>query len=213
MPVPPDFFEEQMDSVFSDIKPDAVKIGMIASKEQVEIIAKYLQKYSIKQVVADPVMISTSGTVLVEEKVIEVLYEKLFPNISLLTPNLPETEFLSGGKITDRKTREKAAEIIAKRWNCAVLSKGGHSEENADDFLYEISLKYPKKVWYPACRINNPNTHGTGCTLSSAIAANLVKGFSMEESVKKAKDYISGAIGAMMNLGQGNGPLDHMWDL
>ena len=109
MPVPPDFFEEQMDSVFSDIKPDAVKIGMIASKEQVEIIAKYLQKYSIKQVVADPVMISTSGTVLVEEKVREVLYEKLFPNISLLTPNLPETEFLSGGKITDRKTREKAA--------------------------------------------------------------------------------------------------------
>ena len=123
MPVPPDFFEEQMDSVFSDIKPDAVKIGMIASKEQVEIIAKYLQKYSIKQVVADPVMISTSGTVLVEEEVREVLYEKLFPNISLLTPNLPETEFLSGRKITDRKTREEAAEIIAKRWNCAVLSK------------------------------------------------------------------------------------------
>ncbi len=114
-----------MDSVFSDIKPDAVKIGMIASKEQVEIIAKYLQKYSIKQVVADPVMISTSGTILVEEEVREVLYEKLFPNISLLTPNLPETEFLSGGKITDRKTREKAAEIIAKRWNCAVLSKEG----------------------------------------------------------------------------------------
>lgn len=213
MPVPPDFFEEQMDSVFSDIKPDAVKIGMIASKEQVEIIAKYLQKYSIKQVVADPVMISTSGTVLVEEEVREVLYEKLFPNISLLTPNLPETEFLSGRKITDRKTREEAAEIIAKRWNCAVLSKGGHSEENADDFLYEIFLKYPKKVWYPACRINNPNTHGTGCTLSSAIAANLVKGFSIEKSVKKAKDYISGAIGAMLNLGQGNGPLDHMWDL
>lgn len=213
MPVPPDFFEEQMDSVFSDIKPDAVKIGMIASKEQVEIIAKYLQKYSIKQVVADPVMISTSGTVLVEEKVREVLYEKLFPNISLLTPNLPETEFLSGGKITDRKTREKAAEIIAKRWNCAVLSKGGHSEQNADDFLYEKSFESRKKVWYPACRINNPNTHGTGCTLSSAIAANLAKRFSIEESVKKAKDYISGAIGAMLNLGQGNGPLDHMWDL
>ena len=136
-----------------------------------------------------------------------------FPNISLLTPNLPETEFLSGGKITDRKTREKAAEIIAKRWNCAVLSKGGHSEQNADDFLYEKAFKCPKKVWYPACRIDNPNTHGTGCTLSSAIAANLAKGFSIEESVKEAKDYISGAIGAMLNLGQGNGPLDHMWDL
>ena len=108
MPVPPDFFEKQMDSVFSDIKPDAVKIGMIASKEQVEIIAKYLQKYSIKQVVADPVMISTSGTVLVEEEVREILYEKLFPNISLLTPNLPETEFLSERKIAMLQEGKKA---------------------------------------------------------------------------------------------------------
>ena len=149
------FLKKQMDSVFSDIKPDAVKIGMIASKEQVEIIAKYLQKYSIKQVVADPVMITTSGTVLVEEEVREVLYEKLFPNISLLTPNLPETEFLSGRKITDRKTREEAAEIIAKRWNCAVLSKGGHSQpENADDFLYEISLKYPKKALVSSLQVS-----------------------------------------------------------
>ena len=202
-----------MDSVFSDIKPDAVKIGMIASKEQVEIIAKYLQKYSITQIVADPVMISTSGTILVEEEVREVLYEKLFPKISLLTPNLPETEFLSGRKITDRKTREEAAESIAKRWSCAVLSKGGHSEKNADDLLCEEQVNSPKIVWYPSCRIDNPNTHGTGCTLSSAIAANLANGFSIEESVKKAKDYISGAIGAMLKLGQGNGPLDHMWNL
>lgn len=217
MPVPADFFRKQMESIFTDIKPDAVKIGMIASKEQAEIIAEYLQKYSIKNVVADPVMISTSGTVLVEEATRKILYEKLYPKVSLLTPNIPETEFLSDIEITDKKTREEAAKVIADRWNCAVLSKGGHSEENADDLLYESFAQKEKKkernIWYPAERIDNPNTHGTGCTLSSAIAANLAKGFSMEESVKKAKEYISGAIGAMLNLGQGNGPLNHMWDL
>ena len=194
MPVPAEFFKKQMESIFTDIKPDAVKIGMIASKEQAEIIAEYLEKYSIKNVVADPVMISTSGTVLVEET----------------------TEFLSGIKITDKKTREEAAKVIADRWNCAVLSKGGHSEENADDLLYESFLQEEKKekaVWFPEERIDNPNTHGTGCTLSSAVAANLAKGFPVEESVKKAKAYISGAIRAMLNLGQGNGPLNHMWDL
>ena len=216
MPVPAEFFKKQMESIFTDIKPDAVKIGMIASKEQAEIIAEYLEKYSIKNVVADPVMISTSGTVLVEETTRKILYEKLYPKVSLLTPNIPETEFLSGIKITDKKTREEAAKVIADRWNCAVLSKGGHSEENADDLLYESFLQEEKKekaVWFPEERIDNPNTHGTGCTLSSAVAANLAKGFPVEESVKKAKAYISGAIRAMLNLGQGNGPLNHMWDL
>lgn len=213
MPVPADFFKKQMESIFTDIRPDAIKIGMIASKEQAEIIAQYLQKYSIKKVVADPVMISTSGTVLVEEETRKILYEKLYPEVSLLTPNLPETEFLSGIRITDKKAREEAAKAISDRWNCAVLSKGGHSKDNADDVLYEKSGKEGRFTWYPAERIDNPNTHGTGCTLSSAIAANLAKGFSMEESVRKAKEYISGAIGAMMNLGQGNGPLDHMWNL
>lgn len=213
MPVPAEFFKKQMESVFTDIMPDAVKIGMIASKEQAEIIAEYLKKYSIKNVVADPVMISTSGTVLVEEATRKILYEKLYPKVSLLTPNIPETEFLSGIKITDKKTREEAAKVIANRWNCAVLSKGGHSEKNADDLLYERFAQEEKAIWYPAERIDNPNTHGTGCTLSSAIAANLAKGFSIEESVKRAKKYISGAIGAMLNLGQGNGPLNHMWDL
>lgn len=213
MPVPADFFQKQMESIFTDIKPDAIKIGMIASGEQAEIIAEYLEKYQIENVVADPVMISTSGTVLVEEETRKVLYEKLFPKVSLLTPNLPETEFLSGIKITDKQTREEAAGSIARRWSCAVLSKGGHSENNADDLLYERPEEQRKSIWYPAERIANPNTHGTGCTLSSAIAANLANGLSMEESVKKAKEYISGAIGAMLDLGQGNGPLDHMWDL
>lgn len=213
MPVLADFFRKQMESIFTDIKPDVIKIGMIASKEQAEIIAEYLQKYSIQNVVADPVMISTSGTVLVEEETRKILYEKLYPEVSLLTPNIPETEFLSGIKITDKETREKATKVIADRWDCAVLSKGGHSEENADDLLYTDFGSEKRVIWYPAERINNPNTHGTGCTLSSAIAANLAKGFSMEQSVKKAKQYISGAIGAMLNLGQGNGPLNHMWDL
>ena len=165
MPVPAEFFKKQMESIFTDIKPDAVKIGMIASKEQAEIIAEYLEKYSIKNVVADPVMISTSGTVLVEETTRKILYEKLYPKVSLLTPNIPETEFLSGIKITDKKTREEAAKVIADRWNCAVLSKGGHSEENADDLLYESFLQEEKKekaVWFPEERIDNPNTHGTG---------------------------------------------------
>ena len=213
IPVPADFFKKQMESIFTDIKPDAVKIGMIASKEQAEIIAQYLQKYSIKNVVADPVMISTSGTVLVEEETRKILYEKLYPEVSLLTPNLPETEFLSGINITDKTTREEAAKIISDKWNCAVLSKGGHSEKNADDLLYGNFSQKGQAIWYSAERIDNPNTHGTGCTLSSAIAANLAKGFSIEESVKNAKEYISGAIRAMLNLGQGNGPLNHMWDL
>ncbi|MDD7113816.1 MAG: bifunctional hydroxymethylpyrimidine kinase/phosphomethylpyrimidine kinase [Lachnospiraceae bacterium] len=207
--VPADFFEQQMESVFSDILPDAVKTGMLASGKQIQLTAGFMKKYHIKNLVVDPVMISTSGTRLLSEEVMEMMKEELFPLAKLLTPNLPEAEFLTGMSICDRTTREEAAKRISERWGCAVLCKGGHDQDNADDLLYDNGKCY----WMSAKRIENPNTHGTGCTLSSAIAAYLAKGDSLQEAVRKAKEYMTGAIGAMLDLGEGNGPLNHMWDL
>lgn len=207
--VPADFFEKQMESVFSDILPDAVKTGMMASPEHIHITAEYIRKYNIKNLVVDPVMISTSGTRLLGEDAMKVFEQELFPLARVLTPNIPEAEFLSQMSIQDRKTREEAARRIGDRWGCAVLCKGGHDPENADDLLYENG----RTEWFLARRIENPNTHGTGCTLSSAIASYLAMGYTLLEAVKRAKRYMTGAIGSMMNLGEGNGPLDHMWNL
>ena len=209
MEVPAAFFEKQMESVFTDILPDAVKTGMMASTEHIHITAEYIRKYSIKNLVVDPVMISTSGTRLLSEEAVKVYEQELFPLARVLTPNIPEAEFLSGVYIEDRTTREEAAKRISDRWGCAVLCKGGHDPENADDLLYENG----KAVWFSAKRIENPNTHGTGCTLSSAIASYLAMGYTLSEAVERAKQYMTGAIGAGMNLGEGNGPLNHMWNI
>ena len=207
--VTPEFLGMQIDSVFTDIRPDAVKIGMVSSVNLISVIAEKLTAYHAENIVVDPVMVATSGAKLISEDAVSALKEKLLPLATVVTPNIPEAEVLADMKITSPADMVTAAEIISKAYHCAVLCKGGHSMNDANDLLYDEKGAH----WFRGKRIDNPNTHGTGCTLSSAIAANLAKGFPVEESVKKAKAYISGAIRAMLNLGQGNGPLNHMWDL
>lgn len=200
-----DFLKAQLDAVFSDIYPDAVKIGMVSSKEIIECIADCLTENKVKNVVVDPVMVATSGARLIEEDAIKTLEDRLFPLATVLTPNIPEAEILSGMKIASEVDMEKAADVISKKYNSAVLCKGGHSINDANDLLYYDN----KAKWFFGKRIDNPNTHGTGCTLSSAIASNLAKGYDLEQSVANAKEYISSALGSMLDLGKGSGPLNH----
>ena len=203
--VTPEFLGQQLDAVFTDIFPDAVKIGMTANDRLVEVIAERLAFYGAKNIVVDPVMIATSGARLISEEAIAVLKEKLLPAAALVTPNIPEAEILSGIVIADKSHMEKAAEHISRAYGCAVLLKGGHSINDANDLLYEND----EMTWFESIRIDNPNTHGTGCTLSSAIASNLAKGYGIKDSVKLSKKYISAALSAMLDLGKGSGPLDH----
>ena len=203
--VTPEFLGQQLDAVFTDIFPDAVKIGMTANDRLIEIIAERLAFYGAKNIVVDPVMIATSGARLISEEAVAVLKDKLLPVATLVTPNIPEAEVLSGIQIVDKSDMEKAAEHISRVYGCAVLLKGGHSINDAKDLLYENG----KLTWLEGLRINNPNTHGTGCTLSSAIASNLAKGYDLKRSVGLAKEYISGALSAMLDLGNGSGPLNH----
>ena len=171
----------------------------------VEMIAAKLKQYDAKNVVVDPVMVATSGARLISEDAIETLKAELFPLAKILTPNIPETEELTGMKITSAADMEAAAKKISETYHCAVLCKGGHKLNDANDLLWSEG----KGRWFSGKRIDNPNTHGTGCTLSSAIASNLAKGFDLETSVERAKDYISGALAAMLDLGKGSGPMDH----
>lgn len=209
MEVPPQFIREQLESVFDDIFPDAVKIGMIPNKDIMCVIADEIEKYNVKNIVLDTVMISTSGTRLMEDSAILMLKKRLMPKASLVTPNIPEIEVLSGISINYREDMVAAAKLISDIYGCAVLCKGGHFKGSSDDLLY-CNGKYE---WFNEKRIDNPNTHGTGCTLSSAIASNLAKGYDMTESVKRAKEYITGALKAMLDLGKGNGPLHHGFDI
>ncbi len=205
----PEFLKEQLDAVFEDIYPDAVKIGMVSSTAIVNAIAERLHHYGAKNIVVDPVMVATSGSSLIKTDAIEALIEKLLPISTVVTPNIPEGEILSSMKIESKEDMETAAKKIGDDYHCAVLLKGGHSLCDADDLLYD----HGKLTWFHGERIDNPNTHGTGCTLSSAIAANLAKGFTLAESVKRSKAYISGALAAQLNLGQGSGPMNHAFDL
>lgn len=207
--VTPEFLKEQLDCVFSDIFPDAVKIGMVASGELINVIADRLKFYNAKNIIVDPVMVATSGSRLIENDAITTLKNELLPLATLVTPNIPEAEVLSGMKITSKTDMLSVAEKISKEYGCAVLLKGGHSINDANDLLYSDG----RYEWFCGKRINNPNTHGTGCTLSSAIASNMAKGFTLEKSVERAKDYISGALSDRMNLGQGSGPLNHAFDI
>ena len=207
--VTPDFLRDQLDAVFEDIVPDAVKIGMVSSAELISVIAERLTVYHAKNVVVDPVMVATSGARLLREDAITSLTQKLLPLAAVITPNIPEAEILLGGKIRSREDMERAAESISKEAGCAVLLKGGHSVLDASDYLYANG----EGTWFEGERIENPNTHGTGCTLSSAIASNLAKGFSLKESVWRAKEYISGALSAGLNLGKGSGPMKHGFNL
>ena len=205
----PEFLAAQLDAVFTDIYPDAVKIGMVSSAPLIRTIAERLRFYEAKHIVVDPVMVATSGARLISEEAVDALKEKLLPLATLLTPNIPEAEVLSGMTISDPAGMERAARAISEKYGCAVLCKGGHQISDADDLLWREGAG----VWFRGRRIQNSNTHGTGCTLSSAIASNLAKGYDLDQSVRRAKAYISGALAAMLDLGHGSGPMDHMFDL
>ena len=209
MEVTPDFLAKQLDAVFTDIRPDAVKIGMVASGTLIEVIAEKLEQYHAENVVVDPVMVATSGSRLISEEAVAVLKDKLFPLATVMTPNIPETEVLFEEKIATAADMEKAAVMIYEKYHVAVLCKGGHSLNDANDYLYTDK----GGEWLQGERIDNPNTHGTGCTLSSAIAAQLAKGADLTDAVTKAKQYISGALADGLDLGRGSGPLNHgfMW--
>ncbi len=205
----PNFLRQQIDAVFEDIYPDAVKIGMVSSSELIHVIADRLRYYKAQNIVLDPVMVATSGSALLKTDAVQTLLNDLFPLASLVTPNIPEAQFISGLAIESKEDMMAAAKKIGDEYRCAVLLKGGHSVHDANDLLYRDG----ETLWFEGKRINNPNTHGTGCTLSSAIAANLAKGFTLIESIQRAKDYISGALSAMLDLGQGSGPLNHAFNL
>ena len=205
MEATPEFLGEELDNIFTDIFPDAVKIGMVSSGALIEKIADKLEEYKAKNIVVDPVMVATSGAKLISDEAVSTLKEHLFPLATVLTPNIPEAEELIGRKITSAEEMIDAAKEISEKYHCAVLCKGGHNLNDANDLLYADGAHR----WFNGKRIDNPNTHGTGCTLSSAIASNLAKGFSLEESVERAKEYISGALAAMLDLGKGSGPMDH----
>lgn len=205
----PDFLKQQIDAVFEDIYPDAVKIGMVSSRELIAVIAERLRHYGAKNIVVDPVMVATSGSALMKNDAVQALASELLPIATVITPNIPEAQVLSGLTIQNKEDMVAAAKQIGNAYPCAVLLKGGHCINDANDLLYI----HGELVWFEGKRIDNPNTHGTGCTLSSAIAANLAKGFTLTESVQRAKAYISGALAAMLDLGKGSGPMNHAFDL
>ena len=205
MEVTPDFLGEQLDNIFTDIYPDAIKIGMVSAGPLIIKIADKLKEYHAGCIVVDPVMVATSGSRLISDEAIETLKEQLLPMASVLTPNIPEAEVLSGLEVKKEEDMIAAAKAISETYHCAVLCKGGHQLNDANDLLYrDGSYK-----WFYGKRIENPNTHGTGCTLSSAIASNLAKGFNLDTSVERSKAYISGALEAMLDLGKGKGPMNH----
>ena len=205
MEVTPQFLEEQITANVTDIFPDSVKTGMVASSELIKVIADSIKKYNLKNIVVDPVMVATSGAKLITDDAIDTLKKNLLPLATIITPNIPEAEVLSDMKISTTSDMEQAAKTIFDTFGCAVLLKGGHNINDANDYLYTKD----EQTWFHSKRINNPNTHGTGCTLSSAIASNLAKGHSLKKSVENAKEYISGALNSMLDLGKGSGPLNH----
>ena len=209
MEVTPEFLAKELDAIFTDIYLDAVKTGMVASVGLIETIADKLTEYKARNIVVDPVMVATSGAKLISDDAVEVLKNRLMPLATLITPNIPESEVLSGMEIKTEEDMIKAAEYISRELGCAVLCKGGHKVNDANDLLYRDG----GYVWFKGKRIDNPNTHGTGCTLSSAIASNLAKGQSLDDAVLHAKNYISGALAAGLDLGHGSGPMNHGFDI
>ena len=205
----PEFLKQQIDAVFEDIFPDSVKIGMVSSSELICVIADRLKYHKAKNIVVDPVMVATSGSSLMKTDAVKTLIDVLLPIAALVTPNIPEAEVLSGLSIENKDDMQTAAKTISETYGCAVLLKGGHNINDANDLLYSNG----EYQWFEGKRIDNPNTHGTGCTLSSAIASNLAKGYTLAESVQRAKKYISEALSAMLDLGKGSGPMQHNFNL
>ena len=203
--IPPEFVKKQLDSIFEDIPPDAVKIGMVSSPLLIDAIAEGLSFRNAKNIVLDPVMVATSGSSLSSDSAVARMIEKLFPLSGVITPNIPEAEALCGFHIENQGDMEKAASYLSKMTNGSVIIKGGHLKNRADDLLWQDG----KAIWYTAERIHNPNTHGTGCTLSSAIACGLAKGMPLSEAFSNAKEYISGALSYGLDIGKGSGPLHH----
>lgn len=209
MDTPAEFVGQQLDCIFSDIVPDAVKIGMVSSSDIIGVIADKLTQYKAQNIVVDPVMVSTSGSKLLSDEAMDALITRLIPLASVVTPNIPEAEVLCGFDIKSEDDMVRGAKQIAKLCHGAVLVKGGHLVNDAIDLLY----KDGKSAWFRSQRVNNPNTHGTGCTLSSAIACNLADGKSLDKSIESAKQYLTGALKAMLDLGKGSGPLNHTYNL
>ncbi len=205
--VSPEFVEKQLDAIFKDIYPDAIKIGMVSNSKIITSIVRKLKEYNARNIVIDPVMLATSGDPLISNKAMDVLIHELMPLGAVVTPNIPEAEKLSGIIIDSEEKMIKAAKIISQNMTGNLLIKGGHFGENANDLLYTKDMC----LWFTSERYNNKNTHGTGCTLSSAIASNLANNYSISESIKNSKSYISGAIKDNMNIGKGRGPLNHMY--
>ena len=205
----PEFVGQQIDCIFNDIRPDAVKIGMVSSSKIIKVIVEKLKKYNAESIVVDPVMVATSGSQLLEKEAMSTLINELLPMGNVITPNIPEAEILCGFKINNQDDMLRAAKKIATSIKGGVLIKGGHFSNTADDLLYIDG----KEVWYKQEKIYNENTHGTGCTLSSAIACNLADGYSIEDSIRNAKSYITGALKAGLNLGKGSGPLEHNYNI
>ncbi|MGL4987216.1 MAG: bifunctional hydroxymethylpyrimidine kinase/phosphomethylpyrimidine kinase [Treponemataceae bacterium] len=205
----PDFVSAQFDSIFTDIIPDAIKIGMVSSTAIIATIVTKLKEYDAKNIIVDPVMVSTSGSKLLNDEALKILTTQLIPLAKVITPNIPEAEILSGISITNKKDMEHAAQKIAHFFTGAILIKGGHLTDSADDLIYENG----NALWLISPRIMTNNTHGTGCTLSSAIACNLALNCDIKNSIKNAKAYITGALHSNLNLGKGNGPINHCWNL
>lgn len=207
--VTPDFLAAQMDMIFTDIRPDAVKIGMVSSSGLIRTIVERLTFYQADKIVVDPVMVATSGADLMQSEAVTTMKNCLLPIASLVTPNIIEAEVLTGMKIENEDAMERAAVCICQTFGCSVLLKGGHTVNDANDLLCQNG----GIRWFYGKRINNKNTHGTGCTLSSAIAANLAKGYDLGTAVGRAKEYLSGALSAQLDLGRGPGPMNHAFNL
>ncbi|WP_289094180.1 thiamine phosphate synthase [uncultured Bifidobacterium sp.] len=223
----PRVLAEQVDAVFEDIPPMAVKIGMVSSADLIETIAERLSAHQARNIVLDPVMVATSGAKLIDDDAVAALTSKLFPLATVITPNMPETEALLEQALQERSSAddapaarllsagirteadmEMAGRTLAEHFGCAVLVKGGHGVKDANDVLVEPD---GTATWFTSPRIDNPNTHGTGCTLSSAIASHLALGETLPQAVRSAKDYLTGALAEQLDLGRGSGPMDHAW--
>ncbi|MGI6199621.1 MAG: bifunctional hydroxymethylpyrimidine kinase/phosphomethylpyrimidine kinase [Christensenellales bacterium] len=202
-PVPPDFVTAQLDAVCQDIPPQAVKIGMLHSAPVIARVAEALARYELPQVVLDPVMVATSGDRLLD-RAAQAALERLLPRCRVMTPNLPEGEALWGARVADREDMLRCAAALYARYGCAVLLKGGHGAGDCADLLFDGSAR-----WFAAPRVDTQNTHGTGCTLSAALACNLARGQGLGEAVAHAKAYVTAALSTGLDLGRGHGPLNH----
>ena len=202
----PEFLSAQLDAIFTDIFPDSIKIGMVPNENIINVILEKIKKYNAKNIVVDPVMVSTSGFKLISDNAIDYIKDYLLPIAKIITPNIYEAEIMCGFSIKNENDMINASKKISNKFDGAILIKGGHLKDSSDDLLYQNG----KTTWFRSKKVNNPNTHGTGCTLSSSIACNLADNYSIEESVNRSKIYITNCLKSMLNIGKGSGPINHL---